>query len=404
LATLLTFVLPVALALPQPASRPQSAQPGDVPFHVEELLMLPDANGVSLVMVPAVDASLYVEYREEPSGTWQTTARRVVTASQRVEFRLEGLRRDRAHTYRVMARRAGEKAPHEPRRFHGFRTTREPGRTFSFAYATDAHTWNIFSQHLWGSMAQIPIASLRQGLTNLTEDDLDFVVLGGDTTVTHLIGGAGGEEDGIVYEPGSVSSGQQGILRYRRVFGPDLIGLPMPSLPFVYVLGNHEAEVGFATPAGPCGFFDDAALGSEIGRRALFSDPHEVYGGNEEGSYYAFESGDALVVVLDVLRYVPSLPATANHWTLGPEQMAWLEDVLAESSSTATGMRGAACARRATTCRPACSRASRSRCRRCSRTRPPTEAQPSSCADTTTYPSRPPRSCMPTARAPASGT
>ena len=298
--------------------------------------MLPDTDSVSLVMVPAVDASLFVEVREEPAGTQQRTERQVVSAGTRVEFRLEGLRRDQAYTYRVLVKRAGDAGPHEPRRHHRFRTTREPGQTFSFAYATDAHTWNIFSQHLWGSMAQIPIAFLRQGLTNLAEDDLDFVVLGGDTTVTHLIGGVGGAEAGIHYEPGSVTSGEQGILRYRRVFGSDLIGLPMASLPFVYVLGNHEAEVGFATPAGPCGFFDDTALASEIGRRTLFADPHEVYGGNPEGSYYAFESGDALVVVLDVLRYVPSLPTTANHWTLGPTQLAWLQDVLSESDATWT--------------------------------------------------------------------
>lgn len=296
--------------------------------------MLPDATTVSLVMVPAVDASLFVELRKLPDGLPWRTAVQVVPAEGTARFHLDGLRRDQAYTYRVWVKPLGSAGNHAPRRQFSFHTTRARDRTFSFAYASDAHTWSIFSQHTWGSMAQVPIAYLRRGLRNLAEDDLDFVVLGGDTIVTHILGGVGGTENGVYYAPGSVMTSEQGILRYRRAFGPDLLGLALHDLPFVYVLGNHEAEAGFATPLGPCGFFDSTAAASQTGRQQLFASPYDVYGGNVEGSYYSFESGDALIVVLDVMRYVPVLPTSVNHWTLGAAQLAWLQDVLEQSRAT----------------------------------------------------------------------
>jgi hypothetical protein len=62
-------------------------------------------------------------------------------------------------------------------------------------------------------------------------------------------------------------------------------------------------------------------------------------GGGANQDYYAFESGDALFIVLNVQSYTMtphtgsgSPEARADTWTLGAEQLAWLESTLATSS------------------------------------------------------------------------
>lgn len=62
-------------------------------------------------------------------------------------------------------------------------------------------------------------------------------------------------------------------------------------------------------------------------------------GGSPGQDYYALTWGDALLVVLNVMSYteVPLLldypMGVPEDWTLGPEQLAWLETTLADSSA-----------------------------------------------------------------------
>jgi predicted phosphodiesterase len=62
-------------------------------------------------------------------------------------------------------------------------------------------------------------------------------------------------------------------------------------------------------------------------------------GGGEHEDYYAWTWGDALFVVLNVASYTPTAhtlseddDGTADDWTLGAEQLAWLEATLEAST------------------------------------------------------------------------
>jgi 3',5'-cyclic AMP phosphodiesterase CpdA len=94
-------------------------------------------------------------------------------------------------------------------------------------------------------------------------------------------------------------------------------------------LGNHEAEFDFS---GVSGHDSNLMDWSENARFKYLPNSYGVYGGGEEGNYYAFEWGDALFVILDSYRYNTVAPQTGDDWVLGDEQMDWLEDTLQSSS------------------------------------------------------------------------
>jgi hypothetical protein len=141
---------------------------------------------------------------------------------------------------------------------------------------------------------------------------------------------------------------------WRATSGPLL-----SSLPSFMVLGNHEGEAGFyqSERSGP-GFAYYQRWGTIARKRHCLNPLPETYpeggenegwagdpkseatGGGEEGNcsplqnYYAWSWGDALFVVLDVLRYTNvgnATPSTPHQWTLGAAQLQWLERVLSGS-------------------------------------------------------------------------
>ncbi len=117
---------------------------------------------------------------------------------------------------------------------------------------------------------------------------------------------------------------------YRRHVAP----LTM-SAPHVGLIGNWEGENGK--------FLDTEIETVAAVRRRYTPNPnHQTYpeGGSEREDYYAFTWGPVLYVMLDVLSYTePSGDAASardnvravEDWTLGSEQLAWLERTLAGS-------------------------------------------------------------------------
>jgi len=152
-------------------------------------------------------------------------------------------------------------------------------------------------------------------------EQADFLINLGDTLDFHLFGFNDPPPDG--------SYTRLGYLNYRRCM-KDAIG---HSVHFP-VVGNWDGENGYFTA-------DQIAYSRK--ERMLYVPAPDDQGYPEGGSpgqdYYALTWGDALLVVLNVQSYteVPLLldypMGSPEDWTLGPEQLAWLETTLSESTA-----------------------------------------------------------------------
>ncbi len=148
------------------------------------------------------------------------------------------------------------------------------------------------------------------------------------------------------YSGGSARTLSEAFERYllQRVF----LGRMSPYVPFYLVIGNHEGEEGWRRPRRA----DSLEVIGALARKALIPNPYpdgfytgdagetECCGPRE--TYYAWEWGDALFVVLDPFWNTTTLPHRAGKyessddawdWTLGLEQYNWLYETLHASDA-----------------------------------------------------------------------
>ncbi|MEP6653403.1 MAG: hypothetical protein ABJA82_08600, partial [Myxococcales bacterium] len=117
---------------------------------------------------------------------------------------------------------------------------------------------------------------------------------------------------------------------YRRMFA-DTLG----HLAHFQALGNWDGESG-------CNTAEEISR-SMTERLRYLPTPgptNHPTGGGANHDYYAFTWGDALFIVLNVMTYTPTChllstgdSGTPDDWTLGPEQLEWLERTLAGATS-----------------------------------------------------------------------
>ena len=55
----------------------------------------------------------------------------------------------------------------------------------------------------------------------------------------------------------------------------------------------------------------------------LFVNPYAIYEGDPEGRYYAYETGDALIIVIDVMGNTTTYPLSADEWILQNSNSMW---------------------------------------------------------------------------------
>lgn len=303
-------------------SRALQDPPPPVAFLVEELLMHPRHDGVALGVVPAEPAEMYVRYG--PADATSGTPLVSVAGGECAEFDLGGLAPGSEASYRLFARRPGEDV-FRPRPPGSFRTLPAPGGRVRVAMLADTHA---YAQ--WTQASPVPgdgFDVLQGTLANVVADaGLDFAVLGGDYAMTDCGAGCYSKPGG---GSGSVATLQQAMYRYRKTFSPGLLGPLGARLPFVALLGNHEGEAGFEDLAVQCQDADPVLTYSRLAREQTL--PHAPYGDDRAGGYFSFEAGDALFVVLDVMRHNARTPMSADDWSLGPRQLAWFERTLRQS-------------------------------------------------------------------------
>lgn len=199
------------------------------------------------------------------------------------------------------------------------RTQRPPGQEFSFTIITDSHVPQPLDTAQQRDEIEAVYQAVMQDVT--ATEQPDFIVNLGDLLDFHLYG--------FNAPPRLPQGSRDAYMNYRSLMGP-ILG----NAAHFTVIGNWEGENG-------C--FTDEVIERSLSQRLLYMPGPEptTYpeGGNLNEDYYAFQWGDALFVVLNVMTYtetcheLSTVGGTPEDWTLGHEQLEWFENTLAEATS-----------------------------------------------------------------------
>ena len=320
---------------PEPNDRPIAAP---VRFVVEELLTNPTETTAQITMIPDEAAELYAEYGPSAGSDRRRTPTASLQRSEAGSLQLSNLSPGTAHRYQIHVRRPGE-AIFQRREPHTFRTL-EPNRdaVVRFAYAADSHIaerW-VASRCSSTVRSQQEVESFFHTVDHIRTGELDFLIAAGDNFMTHSP--AFSSCDGLQeFGNGTVRTAGQAEARYREVLSTRLWGKLTADLPFFYVLGNHDGEARFGDAAGSYGHYPDTRRLSRAARLATLPDPTQVYDGSKnQDLYFSFTSGDARFIILDVMSGPLDYPTEPQDWTLGADQLNWLEKTLSENDRTWT--------------------------------------------------------------------
>jgi phosphatidylethanolamine-binding protein (PEBP) family uncharacterized protein len=293
----------------------------DFPAHdFDVLLTRPTDRGVTASVQAWKHMEASIEFGKADGGP------RTITPAVNIEpgkvgvIELTGLQPGTEYAYRV---RAGGTAGDE----HRFRTRPAAGTPFTFTIQADSHL-----------DANMDPKVYERTLANALADRPDFHVDLGDTFMT--------DKRGRDFERTAPQYDAQ-----RWYFSRLCADAPL-----FMVLGNHDGEKGTAGTKP-----DDMGPWSFRMRTERFPPPIVGQGGftgqtgekdGRTANYYAFEWGDALIVVLDPFDFTTertrggrggggenrtkeSLPPNDSSWgfTLGRAQYDWLADTLAKSKA-----------------------------------------------------------------------
>ncbi|MFN8276313.1 MAG: FlgD immunoglobulin-like domain containing protein [Chitinophagales bacterium] len=282
-----------------------------------ELLGRPTDSSVVVKLFFADSAEVKADYGTISGSYTGHTNWQLVADSEATVLTLSGLQPDTRYYYRIQYRNPGSSSANN--RPEGlFHTARKPGSAYVFTVQADPHVDPNSDTALY-----------RRCLQNQLQDQADFMIDLGDFLMTDKLKNASNiiPRDTIVYRSRLLRS-------FYEISGH--------SLPLFIANGNHEGEAGWYLNNTP----DNIAVWDGLERKKYFCNPvpdhfysgdtsTSMYIGKRE-SFYSWEWGDALFVVLDPYWYTMTKPDSLNgwRWTLGDQQYHWLENVLQQSHAT----------------------------------------------------------------------
>lgn len=182
-------------------------------------------------------------------------------------------------------------------------TPRKSGQAFSFVIEADPHLDESSSYPVY-----------KRNLALMSSLNPDFIMDLGDTSMIEKL----------------TLTEEQAEARYAEF--RSLWASPAARAPFFMVLGNHDGEYGWKSRRD--------ALPVETARelrRTYLPNPapqESPYYTGISDTAYAFQWGDALIMVLDPFSYtLKKAKDDPSGWTLGEEQLAWLGKTLTESTA-----------------------------------------------------------------------
>jgi hypothetical protein len=302
-------------------------------FTAPEFLGIPTDRGVTLNLETNQAVEAYVEYGSASGAYSGRTSIASYSAGSPFEVKIQAaegqpaLQANRRYFYRVRYRAPGEAVFHA-RGERSFQTARPRGTPFTFTITADPHLDEVTSQ---------PLFTLA--MRNIRADNSDFHVDLGDIFMTDKM---------PTILPGLTVN--YGLIEFRAVTLRNNFAEFCHSVPFMFTLGNHEAEYRYVYEADRSAAKDNNLASWDImARKRYFAIPvpdgafytgsaetRLVFGKNELlENYYAWEWGDALFVVLDpfnnTLSNPNANPADNWRWSLGKAQYDWLKSALQTS-------------------------------------------------------------------------
>jgi hypothetical protein len=314
-----------AAPVPMDATEPSiDAAESDAPpapgWLATEILGLPTATSIAVSVVPEADCELAFEYGAASGAAMVQT--QLATASARVPFvgHIAGLTPDTQYRYRVLWRAPGAQSfavgPE-----HSFHTARAAGSPFTFTIQADPHLDENSNLTLY-----------RVALANQLADAPDFTIDLGDTFMC--------EKHTAPFVAVNETARDNATVVARYLYERSNFGLVAHSVPLFLVNGNHEGENGWMLN----GTAENLGVWATLARKAYYFAPvpDGFYGGSsseepfvgKRGSFYAWQWGDALFIVLDPFWFtMKKLNQDAWAATLGQEQYQWLGATLAASQA-----------------------------------------------------------------------
>jgi hypothetical protein len=274
----------------------------------------PTSFGVSVTLSSGDPRALAARVRLEGETEFAPLQAGEVMTEDLVEWTLGGLSPGIPYEYEVVETAApnGEAVLYRGRSM----TARPTGEPFTFALLTDSH---IGPDLTYGNQGDENV--LHTVCAAIDGISPDFMVNLGDMLDYHQYGFNAPPPDGLI--------ARRAYQNYRTYLG-DMAG----RTPHFPVIGNWEGENGEFPPEAIAWSREQRMLYMPAAAPGRYPE-----GGSPYQDYYAFTWGDALFVVLNVMTYTPtphllsSNPGLPDDWTLGPEQLAWLETTLENATS-----------------------------------------------------------------------
>jgi PKD repeat protein len=288
-------------------------------FDGSILLGSPTATSIKFNVLANQQGNAYIEYGTLPNQYTQKTSELPLSAGQSLNFNIDNLKENTRYYYRLRIQNTSEVNSVTSQEYT-FQTARPSGSTFTFTIQADSH---LDENSI--------LAQYQQTLGNIRLDKPDFHIDLGDTFMIEKHSQAFTATVSMPLDQASVNA--------RYAYERNNFGLMSHSSPLFLVNGNHDGELGWLANQS----IQNVAIWGAKARQTYFLNPEPTsfYGGDSfvepccghRASWYSWQWGDALFVVLD--PYWNTVTKGKEGWalTLGDRQHQWLEKTLASSQS-----------------------------------------------------------------------
>ncbi len=284
-----------------------------------EIVARPTDHSISIHAIAADVLEMSVRFRAEVSSTTLQSPWKRAEAGQAIEIELNNLEANTAYRYAICLRAPGASdSTILPE--HSFHTARPMGESFRFIVQADPHMDENSDTALY-----------RQCLQNQADDRADFMIDLGDFLMSDKLRNSAKQ---ITHD--TITSRCHLLRSYYETV--------CHSMPLMISLGNHEGESMWNLN----GTANNVAVWGTNDRKTFFPNPQAgaFYSGDTSSyefvgrreSYYSFQWGDALFIVLDPYWFTASKPDSLHgwRWTLGKKQYDWLRTTLEHKTARYT--------------------------------------------------------------------
>ena len=299
----------------QSSQNPQYTQVAPITVTgVNLLLGRPTDNSITVNALSDKNREAFIEYGTTQGRYDAKTAAISLDSMAPTELVIDSLQPNTQYYYHLIYKTPAEQQFTTGEEYT-FQTQRSPGSSFVFTVEADYHR----------DQNSDP-GEIEATFQNILQEQPDFNMDLGDTFM--------GDKFATDYQ--DVVNRYAADRSYFGIFGS--------SVPLYLVNGNHEGESGWLLN----GTENNLAVWAAKARKLYYPNPNPdgFYTGSTQDepfvgqrqSYYSWEWGDALFVVLDPYWYTATNPkqgAEADNWkwTLGLDQYTWLKNALETSNA-----------------------------------------------------------------------